>query len=90
MKQRRLPVTAQTIAVANPHGGSYALWRIAQFAGLVGTLVLIAGLTAKANLTLNLFWNVVVPLLPAVLLLNPMVCGQRARWQIMNPVLVRF
>ncbi len=73
MKQRRLPMTGQTIAVANPHGVPYGLWRVSQFAGLVGTVVLVAGLTARATLTLNLFWNVVVPLLPAVFLLNPMV-----------------
>ena len=46
-------------------------WKLAQFSGVVLTAVLLAGLLREPELTLKILWNAVVPLLPAVFLLQP-------------------
>lgn len=47
------------------------LWRIAQFTGLVLTLLLIWGLFHVPETALSLLWDVAIPVLPAVFLINP-------------------
>jgi hypothetical protein len=47
------------------------LWRLAQAAGVALTLLLLAGLLLRPDLTLRILWNGVVPLLPAVFLVQP-------------------
>ncbi|MDH3224023.1 MAG: hypothetical protein OEO23_09920 [Gemmatimonadota bacterium] len=65
-------MSAPTIAVENPTGAGRTLWQISQVGGLVATAVLLAGLIAQPQTTLNILWNVVVPVLPAVFLVNPL------------------
>ncbi len=65
-------MTLPTIAVYNPTGARKTLWRIAQVGGLIATVVLLLGLMAQPDATLNVLWNVVVPVLPAVFLVNPL------------------
>jgi nitrite reductase (NADH) large subunit len=50
---------------------SSATWRWAQALGLLCTLALLGGLLRWPKPTLNLLWNVVVPLLPATFLISP-------------------
>jgi hypothetical protein len=61
-----------TVAAASPptasHGG---LWRTAQALGLLLTILLLAGLVTRPEPALNILWNAVVPVLPAVFLLSP-------------------
>ena len=46
-------------------------WQAAQAAGVVLTLALLAGLIIEPRFSLNLLWNVVIPLLPASFLICP-------------------
>lgn len=55
-----------------PRTSSHPAWTILQGAGLLLTGALLAGLMARPAPTLRLFWQVVIPLLPAVFLINPM------------------
>jgi nitrite reductase (NADH) large subunit len=48
------------------------LWRAAQWIGVALTLVLLAGLIAAPKPTLHMLWDMVIPLLPAAFLLNPL------------------
>jgi nitrite reductase (NADH) large subunit len=48
------------------------LWRTAQGAGLVLTIALIGALNAWPTATLHLLWDTVIPVLPAVFLINPL------------------
>lgn len=48
-------------------------WRIVQAIGVFATVGLLAGLVWRPELWLRLLWNVVIPLVPASLLLSPMV-----------------
>jgi len=48
-----------------------AFWRIAQVMGVVVTLVLIGGFVVKPEFTLPVFWNVLIPVLPASFLIAP-------------------
>jgi nitrite reductase (NADH) large subunit len=47
-------------------------WRAAQWIGVALTLVLLAGLVAAPKPTLHILWDMVIPLLPAAFLLNPL------------------
>ncbi len=49
------------------------LWRVAQYAGLGLTVVLLAGLVRTPTIALHVLWDMVIPLLPAVFLINPMI-----------------
>jgi hypothetical protein len=51
---------------------SSPLWRVAQAAGLVLTIVLLAALVAWPDDTLRVLWYMVIPVLPAVFLINPL------------------
>ena len=59
---------AVTSAVHRPS----SLWRVAQLTGLVLTLFLLAGLVVRPDRSLHILWDMVIPLLPAVFLVNPM------------------
>lgn len=48
------------------------LWFVAQWAGVVITLALLAGLVLWPEVSLNILWNVLIPLVPASLLITPM------------------
>ncbi len=49
------------------------VWRTAQFLGVVATLALVGGLVVWPTLTLHLLWNIAIPVLPAVFVMNPMI-----------------
>ncbi|MCC6316957.1 MAG: hypothetical protein IT361_04625 [Gemmatimonadaceae bacterium] len=49
------------------------LWRVAQLGGVALTLVLLGGLLTYPTQTLHVLWDMVVPVLPAVFLVNPMI-----------------
>lgn len=49
------------------------LWSIARWLGVALLVVMLAAATQWPTATLNLLWNNVIPLLPAVFLLNPMI-----------------
>jgi hypothetical protein len=51
-----------------PHAGR---WRVAQWAALVATLLLIAGLLTFPEPTLAVLWYLLIPLVPASLLVSP-------------------
>jgi nitrite reductase (NADH) large subunit len=53
---------------ASPGAG---VWKIAQFFGIILTVVLLAGLLRAPELTLKILWNAVIPILPAAFLIQP-------------------
>jgi len=52
-------------------GSGQALWTVAQVMGVVLTVVLLGALWWAPTQTLALLWNAVIPILPAVFLVNP-------------------
>ncbi len=48
------------------------LWTVARGLGVLLTLVLLGGLVEWPTLSLHILWDMVIPLLPAVFLINPM------------------
>jgi hypothetical protein len=48
-----------------------ALWRIAQVGGILSTVTLLVGLVVRAEMALDILWNVLIPLVPASLLISP-------------------
>ena len=48
-----------------------AFWRIAQALGVVVTLILIGGFIVQPEFALPVFWNVLIPVLPASFLIAP-------------------
>lgn len=60
-------------SVALPIAPGKPLWRIAQLFGVVLTLALIAALWMVPKPALKLLWDMVIPLLPAVFLVNPLI-----------------
>jgi nitrite reductase (NADH) large subunit len=78
------------------------LWRAAQFIGLLLTVALLAALVRWPKLSLHVLWDMVIPLLPATFLVNPLlwrnVCplatlnewtGKRVGQRSMSPPLLR-
>jgi hypothetical protein len=59
-----------SVALASPRW--YRLNGVAQAVGLVLTAALLAGLAVQPKATLHVLWDMVIPLLPAVFLVNPM------------------
>lgn len=59
--------------VAAVYASSSPLWRVAQFAGVVLTVVLLAALVTWPEATLNVLWYMVIPVLPAVFLIDPLI-----------------
>lgn len=49
------------------------LWRAAQWIGVSLTLVLLGALVTAPTTTLHVLWDMVIPLLPAVFLVNPLI-----------------
>jgi hypothetical protein len=49
------------------------LWKTAQAAGLVLTALLLAGLVLRPEPSLAILWNVAIPLVPATLLVSPLI-----------------
>ena len=62
-------MTAISSRTTSPRG--MALWRIAQVGGILSTVVLLMGLVVKPEIALDVLWNVVIPLVPASLLISP-------------------
>ena len=58
-------------SVALPTAAGRPLWRLAQLLGVLLTLVLLATLWKAPTLALKVLWDMVIPLLPAVFLVNP-------------------
>lgn len=61
-----------TVAPLSLNPASSPLWRWAQASGVVLTLVLLAGLISRPATTLHVLWDMVIPILPAVFLVNPL------------------
>jgi nitrite reductase (NADH) large subunit len=59
-------------AVTLPQAGAPKAWRAAQWAGLALTVLLLAALVWRPATALHLLWDLTIPLLPAVFLVNPM------------------
>lgn len=55
-----------------PRPTAAKLWFIAQWAGVAITLGLLVGLLVRPELSLDILWNVLIPLVPASLLVTPM------------------
>lgn len=51
---------------------SAALWRAAQAVALASTVALLAGLVWRPDQSLHLLWKIIIPLVPASLLVSPM------------------
>lgn len=47
------------------------LWRIAQALAVVATLLLVAGLVVRPEISLRVLWSLLIPLVPASLLISP-------------------
>ncbi len=54
-----------------PVPAGLGLWRTAQWAGILATAILLAGLVAQPDLALDVLWNILIPLVPASLLVSP-------------------
>lgn len=60
-------------AIPLPPVSTPRVWRSAQFLGVVATVVLVAGLVVWPTPTLYLLWNIAIPVLPAVFVVNPLI-----------------
>ena len=55
-----------------PTATTSKLWLVARWAGVAVTLALLAGLVLRPGITLDVLWNVLIPLVPISLLITPM------------------
>lgn len=60
-------------SIALPIARGRSVWRLAQWIGVALTLALVAGLIAAPKLWLHVLWDMVIPLLPMVFLVNPLI-----------------
>jgi hypothetical protein len=60
-------------SIALPIARGKPYWRVAQILGVVLTLVLLVGLVIAPKLWLHVLWDMVIPLLPMVFLVNPLI-----------------
>jgi nitrite reductase (NADH) large subunit len=60
-----------SVALPLARGKSY--WRVAQWLGVALTLALVVGLVVAPKLWLHVLWDMVIPLLPMVFLVNPLI-----------------
>ncbi len=60
-------------SIALPTAAGRPLWRTAQFLGVFLTLVLLGALWLAPKPTLHVLWDMVIPLLPVVFLVNPLI-----------------
>ncbi len=49
------------------------VWRGLQIVGILGTVLLISGLVVAPEISLLILWSILIPIVPASLLLNPLV-----------------
>jgi len=56
-----------------PGVSSPRLWKTAQTVGVLLTLVLLAALVTSPRQSLHLLWDMVIPILPATFLINPLI-----------------
>jgi len=56
-----------------PLVAAQSLWRTAQLIGVVLTVILLGAFVRVPEVSLHLLWDMVIPLLPAVFLVNPMI-----------------
>ena len=56
-----------------PLVAAHPLWRAAQSIGVILTVLLLAAFVLAPEASLHLLWDMVIPLLPAVFLVNPMI-----------------
>ncbi|MEN8144625.1 MAG: hypothetical protein ABFS14_06690 [Gemmatimonadota bacterium] len=63
---------ASTLEARPPWGATNPVWGAVQMAGLLATVGLLVGLVWRPEPSLNLLWNVIIPLVPASLLISPM------------------
>lgn len=54
------------------HSTRSRMWSAAQYAGIATTFVLVGALVIEPDVSLHILWDMVIPLLPAVFLVNPM------------------
>ncbi len=52
---------------------SASLWRAAQLTGLAATVLLLVGMVVRPTQALSILWNVLIPLVPASLLVSPLI-----------------
>lgn len=52
---------------------TWKTWQAVQVAGLLTTVVLLVGLIVLPEISLGLLWNVAIPLVPATLLVSPLI-----------------
>ena len=64
-------MTAISITPRRPGPTGMALWKTAQWAGLIATIGLLVGLVTSPDLALTVLWNILIPLVPASLLISP-------------------
>jgi nitrite reductase (NADH) large subunit len=60
-------------SVAPVYASASPLWRAAQVIGLALTLALLAALVVSPDASLRVLWYMVIPVLPAVFLINPLI-----------------
>ena len=73
-----------------PTSTAARLWFVAQWAGVVITLVLLAGLVVRPQTSLDILWNVLIPLVPASLLVTPLLWRNVCPLATLNLVSKRF
>ncbi len=87
-----------TLTTSNPSnrsrspgvGRNLVFWQTAQVIGIVATVVLLIGLIAVPERTLTIFWNAVIPLLPATFLVTPALWRNVCPLATLNMALDRF
>ena len=60
-------------SLAPVHASASPLWRVAQAIGIALTFILLATLFVWPDTSLNVLWYMVIPVLPAVFLINPLI-----------------
>jgi Pyruvate/2-oxoacid:ferredoxin oxidoreductase delta subunit len=72
------------------NGHRNPLWKIAQLAGVIATVVLLAGLVRRPDPSLTLLWKILIPLVPASLLVNPNLWRNTCPLATLNLLATRF
>ncbi len=63
-----------TVAHASPQAPpGMGYWRTAQIGGVVATVAILVGLFVRPDASLDILWNILIPLVPASLLISPAV-----------------
>lgn len=70
--------------------GALPVWRAVQTAGLAATALLLVGLLAWPEISLRMLWKVVIPLVPASLLLSPAIWRNVCPLATLNVSAARF